>query len=349
MSNVLSKKITASVVLVTLLTMISSPAYAASSNTSGTSVSYRNLVGSTAGKSDLIKNEVKNFQVLIDSGAMQPRAAVDTFSKNLMDQGVTFSDLDAYVKERSTRDEYKKFQTNFESSMTGIDAQNITATEMSQVSAQLLSAQATEGLSWSGCAGIGIGVAILVAAIVVGIVAIVKSKSVAAVQKDYQQQMSDTSSAYASNKIDMQNQPQTSVNEIQANNNDVQYNNSKINSLANDINNADPNSSSYASDVSDWSNQIKQLNQNTENDIAQNEYLTANMNNWNDPNYKAAQLANLAVQFQNDESNLQSQESTAVQMVPGNQALAKSLGIGAGIGAAVGIYLLVDGLTDNGC
>ena len=344
MSKIMNKKLIASVVL---LSMITSQAYALPSDSG---VSYKNLVGSQIGKSDAIKKEIINFQVLIDSGAMQPRQAVDSFSKNLMDQGVSFSDLNAYVKERSTRDEYKKFQTNFETAMTGIDAKNITATEMSQVSAQLLSTQTSVGLSWSGCAGIGVGVAILVAAVVIGIVAIVKSESAAAVTSDYESQKNDTSSAYASNKVDMQNQPQTSVNEISANNNDISSNSDRIWTLSNYINNADPNSSTYASDVQGWSNQIKQLNQNTENDIAQNQSLNANMNNWNDPNYKAAQLANLEVQYNNDEANLQSQESTAIQMVPANQALAKGLGIGAGIGAAVGIYLLVDGLSNNdGC
>ena len=339
-----SRKLVTSVLLLTTFT---GSAYAGPSDT-GTS--YKNLVGSTSGKSEVIKDEIKNFQVLIDSGAMEPHQAVDTFSKNLTDEAVSFSDLDAYVKERSTRDEYGKFQASFETAMAGVDARNITATEMSQVSAQLLTSQASVGLSWSGCAGIGVGVAILVAAVVVGIVAIVKSASVAQVTADYENQISNAKSSYYHGVIDIQNQPQTSVNEIAGNNGTIENNNGNIRSLENQINNLDPNTANYDGIIQSWTNEENNLIASNNQLVQDNNNLNANMSNWNDPNYKAAQLASYRVTATDYIASLQTDEVTAIQMVPADQVLAKSLGIGAGIGAAVGIYLLVDGLANNdGC
>ena len=345
MKIALYKKIVASALA---LTMLTSSVYAMPSD-SGKSVSYRELVGSTSGKSDSIKDEMKNFKVLVDSGAMQPHDAVTVLAKNLVDKGVGFADIDAYVKERTTRTEYKAFKTSFESAMSGINAQNMTSAELTQAMAQSLSSQNVEGLSWSGCGGMATGIVLLVAAVVVGVVAIVKSQGSARITASYESQKTTRTSQYNSDYANMQNEPQIIQSQMQTNTNTISSNNVQIAVLTGEIATASSSDPNYSANIQTWAGQIQSITVDNQNLANSNTSLNLQLAQWNDPTYMQTQLDTLTYNYHSDETTITTEESSAISLVPANQALAKGLGIGAGIGAAIGLYLVIDGAHDGGC
>lgn len=100
--------------------------------------------------------------------------------------------------------------------------------------------------------------------------------------------------------------------------------------------------------VISWNQEIQKLladNQTYTNKITA---LNLELAQWQDPTYVQAQLTLAQNDYNNDMQSYNMEEASDVSMIPENKALAKKLGIGAGIGGAIGIYLIIDGAQD-GC
>jgi len=65
-----------------------------------------------------------------------------------------------------------------------------------------------EGLSWSGCAGLSIGVILVVTAVVVGIVALTKTKGEARIRRSYSEKRSSRTDTYNQKIFDINNRQQ---------------------------------------------------------------------------------------------------------------------------------------------
>jgi len=71
--------------------------------------------------------------------------------------------------------------------------------------------------------------------------------------------------------------------------------------------------------------------------------LNVEMALYNNPNYVQGQLNLATTDYNNDMNSYNIDEQQDISLIPANKALAKKLGIGAGIGAAIGTYLIIDG------
>ena len=162
----MNKQLIASILSLSMLTSSAS----AMSATSASPGSYREISGVQSGNSEIIRDELKSFRVLVDSGTLSQKDALIVFSKNLTERGARLADIDAYVKEHTTRTEYRSFKADLEEALSGINVRSMTSQEVTQVMSRSLASLNVDGLSWAGCASQGIGVVLLVVAAVAGLI-----------------------------------------------------------------------------------------------------------------------------------------------------------------------------------
>jgi peptidoglycan hydrolase CwlO-like protein len=197
-------------------------------------------------------------------------------------------------------------------------------------------------------------VILLVSAAVVGIVALTKTKGEARIRASYDNQRASRTDTHNRQILDIKNKPQTLQLEIADTQGRITSNNQRISTLNGQINGALSANPNCASDptcsqrVVGWTQDIQNLmsnNQSLSNRIGQ---LNLEMAQWQNPEYVQARLTALQNDYQNDMNNLRVSEENDVALIPANKALARKLGIGAGIGAAIGTYLVIDGAKE-GC
>jgi len=340
-----------------------------------------NLSGQYAiADSTQLAQDIKSLQAGIDSGTVKPTDAIDQFSQSLVNNKTSLADVEVFAKTQMTAAQFAAFQNHMATALNGIDPSTLTASETGDLVAHSLSDLHKEGLYWSGCASVWTGVAVIAAAVVVGVIAIGKSKSVTSIQSDYQKQISDTQAQNA----------QDIANTIGGYNNDIVFRENWKTSIPNAINgdNADMLNkqndlqnlqSQYDSDLAEWNNpntssirmdalffQMPNLKQSIDGDRTA---ITDDINNIssleselttylanpgqvaidvaNDGTSRDATVAQLQQQLPIDIQNLQNKEGQAVANAPSDQSLGKTLGIGAGIGAAIGTGLIVYGITEG--
>jgi hypothetical protein len=200
--------------------------------------------------SALLLNDVKTLRATIDSGAAAPATAVDTFSAAITAQNLSLDDVNAFVKTQMTDEQFSAYQTSITTSLNGIDPSTLKPEEVGQIVGAAVSDVQTTGLYWNGCADVWTGAAIIAAAVVAGIFAIVKSKSVASIQSDYEakiaQQKTDTANQVTQTQQQYSDNITNTTNsynkQISDTNNwqtafptDIQNENSTISSASNEI------------------------------------------------------------------------------------------------------------------
>jgi len=300
---------------------------------------------------------IKTLQGSIDSGTVKPSDAINQFSKSLTDSKTSMADVEAYAKTQMTATQFAAFQNHINESLNGVDPSTLTPAETGDLVGRTLSDLHKEGLYWSGCSDIWTGAAVVVAAIVVGVIAINKSKSISSIQNDYKNKIDDTTNNYNS-KINIANNWQTAipsaVSATQVNLNDDQ------NSLAYDQANLSRdqfgynNASTQAQATIYWND----INRDYNNIQADNSAINVDLDTINgllsqyqtytaNPAQAAIDAQNLATQRNAAILQLQNQEGVDVTNAPSNQALGTKLGIGAGIGAAIGAGFLIYGITNS--
>jgi hypothetical protein len=164
-----------------------------------------------------------------------------------------------FARSRMTDGEFQAFQGQIDSQLRGVEASTLTTSEMGDVVGRALAGARSEGLYWSGCAQFWTGAAIAAAAVVAGIFAIIKSKSIESIQRDYQKKLAEHQAndeanirgtqssydnsiantrnwrnAYPSQIGSDQNQIYTDQNQISINQNQIWNNNSQINTYVGD-------------------------------------------------------------------------------------------------------------------
>lgn len=200
------KKMTASVLALTLA-FESSIVMAAPASTQPiqSKEGYSALVQfSGAGDSSIIQNALSDAKRDIGLG-LAPAQAIRNLTQRLLAEGATISDIDAFVFENSSFNEYTAFTSTLESSFKGISAQNLTEKEMNAVLSSAIAATRLEGLAWNGCAMMGAGIALAWAAVIMGVVALAKTKSVDGIQQEYEKQKAARTEKYVSDGLYYQN------------------------------------------------------------------------------------------------------------------------------------------------
>jgi hypothetical protein len=292
-----------------------------------------------------LQGEVKNFRTAIDLGRVSPQDAIDNFAKAIADKNVSVDDVNTFVKGRLSPREYQAFRQQMDAALAGIDVEKVTGEELGEIVGQALSKVGSEGLSWGSCASTWTGVGVIVAAVVVGIFAIIKSKSTSAIQKDYLEQRNSESARFT-DLIDRSANWETRIPaDIIAQNNQLQQDYYQLEYYRQQAQFAQTQEEAqmYYRYMQDYQQSIYYRTQAIiELQSLWTRYLA-------DPSLSAADVASYTAQMETRIAELLAQEAVAVAEAPANQRLGRNLGIGAGVGAAAGTYLLVRGIREGGC
>jgi hypothetical protein len=306
-----------------------------------------------AGGQSVLQSEVKNLRAQIDVGQVDPRDAIDVFAKSIADKNVTVADVDAYVKSRVSAREYRAFRQQIEASLAGIDAEQVSASELGEVVGHALRQLGSEGLSWSSCATTWTGVGLAVAAVIVGIFALVKNKSDAKIKQEYASSRSGTTST-AESRIQLREHWKTAIPEKLKDERARLARASAEADVYEDLYEQEriygDGSTESQQRLTEYSNR-RQSAQYSASDaartISQLESLfsryTAN------PDLAFVDIAEIRAQLEVDLTRLTAEEAAALARAPSERRLAGQLGIGAGIGAAAGTYLIVRGAQAGAC
>jgi hypothetical protein len=294
----------------------------------------------------LLLQDIKTLQTGIDSGKVTSQAAIDAFAQSIQAQDVSIDEVNAFVKTQVTPEQFATFQDKVSTSLRGIDPTTLTSEETGEIVGQALAQMHTEGLYWNGCVNVWTGAALIAAAVIVGVVAIVKGRSVAAVQKDYANKISNSNNSYNTSISNAQNWKTAYPQIISQDQAQIGQDQSDINFANYELQFGDLTSAQ----AQFYSEEITERN----NDIYANEssisYYSTEMGIYaNNPGQVSVDVANWNQERDSAQSTLENEEVAAVAAVPANQKLAVGLGIGAGVGAAIGAGLLSWGLVDKGC
>jgi hypothetical protein len=303
------------------------------------------FAGGPAG-AQALQSEVRNLRAQIDRGAVSAEDAIDLFAKSLAEKEVSVADVDAYVKGRLSAREYRAFKADMDSALAGIDPEKVSASELGEVVGHALSRVGSEGLSWGSCATTWTGVGAIIATVVVGIIAIIKAKSDKSIKEDHERDRTyETAEGQrwigrAENwETRLPSDIASSADSLADAADDVAYYSSRLSNLDPE----DDEYSRYENLLRDARSQVNRL----QADIRRmNEMLQRYRAN---PEAAPAEALQLRAQLEATIARINAEELQALAEAPANRRLAGHLGIGAGIGAAAGTYLIIRGVRDGGC
>lgn len=325
-----------------------------SANTAATpSTLYSQLTGGAQGNGDLIRAELRDYKIRVESGAMKPQESIEVMTQSLVAKNIGIADIDAYVRAVASEKEYRSFKKTLTISLKGVNPETLTQEQMSEILASTLQSSEVEGLAWSGCAGLAVGAILVVAAVVTGIVALTKTKGEMRIRKDFANRRTNRTSAYTTRVNEINTKVQTIQGDINRYQGYITSNSQQISVLTGQVNGAllaNPNCSSdpnCANAVNGWNQQIQQLLKDNQTYTNRINALNLELAQWQNPTYVQGQLQLAKTEYDQDMNALAIEEGNAIALVPANKALAGKLGIGAGVGAALGTYLIIDG--SHGC
>ncbi len=144
-----------------------------------------------------LDTEVKTLRSTIERGGSADaiEKALDEFGQRLVKNQVTMKEIEAFVKARTTAREYREFQVRLAASLKGIDPSSLKPEELTGVLLEGLGRTRSDGLSWSGCVGLSLGVTAIIIALVVWFSSTVKVKSDEEIKTDYIRRRASTNSS----------------------------------------------------------------------------------------------------------------------------------------------------------
>ncbi len=288
----------------------------------------------------VIAGALKKARKAIDSGAMAPKDAMAKFSETLVLENISLDQVDNFVGATQSRKDHEKFQVRVKDAMAGVNGRAaLSGPEFAEVLATGIRGASNDGLAWAGCGGFVAGIALIIGAVVVGVVALTKTKGSAAVTKDYENRKQERQKQYNADKYDIENFqiviPQTIVTingQISTANQRIAYLNGQLSVL-------DPNSQAAIdakNEIADKTRQVTSWNTQIVDLSLRMAFLT-------NPTNKSAELAQLAVEFNTDMTQLSANQTQAVGDVPRQKKIAGTLGIVAGAAAVLGTVLVIGG------
>lgn len=304
-----------------------------------------NMPGDSLSGAQALRTEVKRFRAQIDSGAVRVEDAIDAFAKSMTEKNVTYADVDQFVRSNTTEREYQAFRERMESALNGINPEQLKPEELAEIVGLALSQVRSEGLSWSSCTAQWTGVAVVVAAVVVGVFAIIKHKSESQFRKEWEKKIADERAPY-----------DTEIN--RALNWQTQILKDKQ-TLTDSLNNTYEqygywyNQYYYSQDPQSQRNAAQQLQSLYQTMI----YYQTLLNNLDaqyaryqaDPSLALTEANALIVERDQALADLAVRQDEAWAKLPHDNAIYRGIGIGAGLGAGVGAYLAYSGIRGGGC
>jgi hypothetical protein len=192
----------------------------------------------------------------------------------------------------------------------------------------------------------------VIAAVVVGVIAIIKSRSANKIHQIYNDKRANRTDDYNSRVNEDNHKAATIQTDINTNNAHISTNTQLIAEDNAKIYGATSNPSCSSDPVCQhniqmWSADAIKLGNDNQSYVAKINQDNLDLANWNNPVYLQGQLTLLQQNYNQDMTQYNQDEQSDVSMVPQRQALGKQLGIGAAIGGAIGIYFIIDGA--QGC
>ena len=300
-------------------------------------------------KATAIARAVSAYEKATKIDKVSGEIAATELVRALSAAGVTKDDLMAYTARYASPSEAKRAAQNVEFALKGVSSESfakMTEAEQASVIGEALKASNAHGVAWTGCAGLVSGVVLIVAAVVVGIIGATKMTGEKRIRSKYAEKRSSLQAQLEADIYNVQNRPtqiQTQISNLTTDisnaNNQISYWQGQLDAaLANGnleaAQAANANIQSYQADVTSYNNQIVSLN----NELSL----------YSNPNYAANQIAAFNTDYASDLAALNSEEANKIALVPENQRIGKGMLLGAGIGAAIGTYLTIDG-AQTGC
>jgi hypothetical protein len=318
-----------------------------------------NVASSTVSKVSVIKAAYSQFKKNVDFKLLTSKQAIELFTNTLVEKNVTESDMADFVKAYSDSPEtYKQYAQSIEAAKLSLDGAELTPEEFGMFAGQSLEMFDTEALKWSGCAGLGVGVVLIIGAVTMGIIALVKTEGEDSIRDKFAERKRTQDRNHQANLNYINNAESEIQGDINAAFGDIDLQNEKIDQaqsdlaywngvLAGSLRNDDLLGAQEAND------QISILSQNIEkhqeyivaiqNDI---QAMNIELDNYQDPAYAQAQLDAEVASYNQASINLSNEEESRVALIPTEKKRAKTLGIAAGVSAAIGAYLVIDGNSD---
>ncbi|MBL7717107.1 MAG: hypothetical protein JNL01_16710 [Bdellovibrionales bacterium] len=317
-----------------------------------------------------------DYRYKLEQSQSDREALMKSLSTDLLDQGYTTADLEAFVGKKLSKKEYAEFQKFLKISLAGIEPSQMTAEEFSGVVEQALVATQPKGLTWSSCATRTSGIVLGVAAVVLGIIAIAKKKldliTIEQLNKEHNQkagqinftyndtnQKLDNPTGYFNSKIsDAESRINSNMNSVSYYQNEINKNSSAISwgcSSSLDEDEADrcyDNLESLRRENQHYQEKISSLQNDTINQLQNIRRYEAEKIRYQDPAVIAAERAELeiwypgAVQAENERYQLSLAEMPAKneEISEKNDEIRKTkttLGILAGFGGAASLALIL--------
>jgi hypothetical protein len=287
----------------------------------------------------VIAKELKAANKAIATGTAAKEATAK-FAAALVDQGVGLEDVNTFVKTTQSVKQYDRYMNAVENAMAGVGSSvALTGSEFASILGVAMQGATNDGLAWGSCGTKITGFVLLAGAVIVGIVALTKTKGADKIKRDYENRKQERQKEYDSDKYSIENYSVVIPQQMTANNNQIQKNNERISYLAGQNSALDPNSQQYK----DNSAEIASLTEKNGNLTNANQQLLVRMVFLSNDQNRNGELAALKAEFDTDMSILNQDEATAVAMVPTNKKNAKTLGIVAGATAVLGGVLATSG------
>lgn len=294
----------------------------------------------TASESAIV-NSIKNLKKDIETKNLPIEVAAATFTDSLIAAQITVDDLNSFVKKSASAKDYAAFRNMVDLAKQAAPAGELSSQEFGMIASEALKGIDSRGLAWSGCAGLTSGVILAIGAVVVGIVALVKTSGEERVRNRYandrasSQKTYDTAVIFHTNRsLNIEREFGTLDAKMRQNDVDMAY----YQGLMVNENDQDVRVS--------YSNKINALKDANIKLQGQRAALKVEQDNYQSPGYVQMKIAQAKLNFDTDTRESYAAEERAVERIPADQALAKKLGIGAGVGAALGTYFIIDGSRD---
>ena len=307
-----------------------------------------------------ITKEVKAFRANLDSGLMDKNEAIIQLTTNLVNADVDVADLDEFVRLNTDEASYNNYKNVVADASKSLEGEQLTPDEFGMVAATAMNAVNDEAVTWTGMGGlaIGIGVTLVVAAVVTTILAIVWSKSTTKIKQQYNDRIRNRQTDHNNYIQWVDNRPVSLQNDIDNVNQEINHNENLIKDYQYDVgvlqgklseaiaNGNLENAQLYQNQIFAIQENIQRL-QNT-NSLLRDEIeeIEYEKSLFMDEAYCQGLIDQDYNDMVIDVANYEAELADELQMSPIRQARAKKMWLPAGIAAAVGTFFIIDGATD---
>lgn len=260
--------------------------------------SVSSFAAPVSGKAALVQeanNSNGTFKILLSNykkAVFQDGRSNDEASKDLINalvaSNMKVEDVKAYALATMSTENYLSFSRTLSKGLNGLDGKTLSAHKVKNLVTKLIESESREGAQWLSCeVGLGVGIPLMVAGIVTGIVALsMKRIQVSAIEKKYIDQRNEALLAYTNAENDRQDDIvayesdiaayQNAIAELQRKIDSGAYGSLETEKFRQDIAVLNVNISDARADIAQLVNDQPQLYQSFQNQLANLDKLETN-------------------------------------------------------------------------